>query len=74
MQLVAHNNSPYNVSVSQVKIKSSQKTFEAVHQSVQPFSEAAMVVKGLSSAVNGDVEYDTINDYGGTDHHKAAVK
>lgn len=74
VQLVAHNNSPYNVSVSQVKIKSSQKTFEAAHQSVQPFSEAAMVVKGLSSAVNGDVEYDTINDYGGTDHHKAAVK
>ncbi|RTO93744.1 fimbrial chaperone, partial [Enterobacter hormaechei] len=26
------------------------------------------------SAVNGKVEFDTINDYGGTDHHEAGLK
>ncbi|EHN8921883.1 fimbrial chaperone [Enterobacter asburiae] len=74
VKLVAHNNSPYNVSVSSVKMKSSQKTYDAVHQSVQPFSDATMVIKGLSSAVSGSVEFDTINDYGGTDHHTAGLK
>ncbi|EBS1106090.1 fimbrial chaperone [Salmonella enterica subsp. enterica serovar Eingedi] len=74
VKLVAHNNSPYNVAVSTVTIKTSQKTYDVVHQSVQPFSDASMVVKGLTSAVNGSVQYETINDYGGTDHHEANLK
>jgi chaperone protein EcpD len=74
VKLVAHNNSPYNVAVSTVTIKTSQKTYDVVHQAVQPFSDATMVVKGLSSAVNGSVKFDTINDYGGTDHHEAELK
>jgi len=72
--LVAHNNSPYNVAVSMVTIKTSQKTYDVVHQAVQPFSDATMAVKGLTSAVNGSVQFDTINDYGGTDHHEARLK
>lgn len=72
--LVAHNNSPYNVAVSMVTIKTSQKTYDVVHQAVQPFSDATMAVKGLTSAVNGRVQFDTINDYGGTDHHEARLK
>lgn len=72
--LVAHNNSPYNVAVSLVTIKTSQKTYDVVHQAVQPFSDATMAVKGLTSAVNGSVQFDTINDYGGTDHHEARLK
>ena len=74
VKLVAHNNSPYNVSVSMVNVKSGSKAYEVIHQSVQPYSDTAMVVKGLTSTVNGNVEYDTINDYGGTDHHKSAMK
>lgn len=72
--LVAHNNTPYNVAVSMVTIKTSQKTYDVVHQAVQPFSDATMAVKGLTSAVNGSVQFDTINDYGGTDHHEARLK
>lgn len=72
--LVAHNNSPYNVAVSMVTIKTSQKIYDVVHQAVQPFSDATMAVKGLTSAVNGSVQFDTINDYGGTDHHEARLK
>lgn len=72
--LVANNNSPYNVAVSMVTIKTSQKTYEVAHQAVQPFSDATMVVKGLTSTVNGSVQFDTINDYGGTDHHEAKLK
>lgn len=74
VKLVAHNNSPYNVSVSTVNLKAGSKTYEVVHQAVAPFSDAAMTVKGLASAVNGNVAYDTINDYGGTDHYEAGLK
>lgn len=74
VKLVAHNNSPYNVAVSLVAIKTSQKTYDVVHQAVQPFSDATMTVKGLASTVNGSVQYDTINDYGGTDHHEVGLK
>ncbi|CZW01845.1 fimbrial chaperone [Enterobacter cloacae] len=74
VKLIAHNNSPYNVAVSTVTLKTSQKTYDVVHQAVQPFGEAAMVVKDLSSTVNGRVQYDTINDYGGTDHHDGGLK
>ena len=74
VKLVAHNNSPYNVSVSAVTIKASQKTYDVDHKAVPPFSDTTMTVKGLASAVNGKVEFDTINDYGGTDHHEAGLK
>lgn len=74
VKVVAHNNSPYNVAVSTVTIKTGPKTYEVVHQAVAPFSDAAMTVKGLASAVNGTVEYDTINDYGGTDHYETGLK
>ncbi|HGA2728867.1 TPA: fimbrial chaperone [Enterobacter hormaechei] len=74
IKLVAHNNSPYNVSVSTVNLKAGSKTYEVVHQAVGPFSDTAMTVKGLASAVNGNVAYDTINDYGGTDHYEAGLK
>ncbi|ECH9257986.1 fimbrial chaperone [Salmonella enterica subsp. enterica] len=73
-KLVAHNNSPYNVSVSMVKIKIGQKTYEVAHQSVKPFSDATMQVKGLASTVNGKVLFETINDYGGTDLHEAELE
>ena len=74
VKLVAHNNSPYNVSVSAVPIKASQKTYDVDHKAVPPFSDTTMPVKGLASAVNGKVEFDSINDYGGTDHHEAGLK
>ena len=74
VKLVAHNNSPYNVSVSAVTIKTSQKKYDVIHQAVPPFSDTTMMVKGLASAVTGKVEFDTINDYGGTDHHEAGLK
>ncbi|WP_017694496.1 fimbrial chaperone [Enterobacter hormaechei] len=74
VKLVAHNNSPYNVSVSAVTIKASQKTYDVDHKAVPPFSDTTMMVKGLASAVNGKVEFDSINDYGGTDHHEAGLK
>ncbi|EOZ1376310.1 fimbrial chaperone [Enterobacter hormaechei] len=74
VKLVAHNNSPYNVSVSAVTIKASQKTYDVDHKAVPPFSDTTMTVKGLASAVNGKVEFDSINDYGGTDHHEAGLK
>ncbi|MEA5180324.1 hypothetical protein VB267_22800, partial [Enterobacter hormaechei] len=51
-----------------------QKTYDVDHKAVPPFSDTTMTVKGLASAVNGKVEFDTINDYGGTDHHEAGLK
>lgn len=74
VKLVAHNNSPYNVSVSTITLKTSQKTYDVDHQSIPPFSDTAMLVKGLASVVSGRVQFDTINDYGGTDHHDVGLK
>jgi chaperone protein EcpD len=73
VQLVAHNNSAFNVAISKVTLKSGQKTFEVEHQSVLPFSEKAMTVKGLSSPTAGSVIFETINDNGGSDNHEAKV-
>ena len=48
VKLVAHNNSPYNVSVSAVTIKASQKTYGVDHKAVPPFSDTTMTVKRFS--------------------------
>ncbi len=45
VKLVAHNNLPYNVSVSAVTIKASQKTYDVDHKAVPPFSDTTMTVK-----------------------------
>ncbi|MDR7941702.1 fimbrial chaperone [Enterobacter soli] len=74
VQLVAHNNSPYNVSISTVKLKSGQQTYEVANKSVLPFSEVSMPVKSLTSTVSGNVEFETINDHGGVDQHEAQLK
>lgn len=74
VSLVAHNESPYNVAISMVKLKSGQKTYEVAHQSVLPFSEKAMLVKGLTTTTTGKVAYETINDNGGVDNHETTLK
>ncbi|UQQ51802.1 fimbrial chaperone [Enterobacter roggenkampii] len=74
IKLVAHNSSPYNISVSTVTFKTGPKTYEVIHQAVAPFSDAVMTIKGLASVENGSVEYDAINDYGGTDHYETGLK
>ncbi|MBT1729477.1 fimbrial chaperone [Enterobacter quasimori] len=74
IKLVAHNSSPYNISVSTVTFKTGPKTYEVIHQAVAPFSDAVMTIKGLASVENGSVEYDAINDYGGTDHYETGIK
>ena len=74
VKLIAHNNSPYNVSVSKVTIKPGPKTYEVEHQAVKPFSDTTMTVKGLASTANGNVQYEAINDYGGTDDFEAGLK
>ena len=74
MQLIAHNASPYNVAISAVKLKTTQKSFEVEHKSILPFSDIAMTIKGLSSTASGNVLFETINDSGGVDKHEAIVK
>ncbi|VFS14121.1 chaperone protein EcpD [Enterobacter cancerogenus] len=73
VQLVAHNNSPYNVAISKVTLKAGQKSYDVAQQSVLPFSEKAMTVKGLSSTTTGSVMYETINDNGGVDKHETKL-
>lgn len=74
VSLVAHNDSPYNVAVSMVKFKSGQKSYEVSHQSLLPFSDKEMAVKGLTTVSTGTVTYETINDHGGVDDHVATLK
>ncbi|QMN55398.1 fimbrial chaperone [Citrobacter freundii] len=74
VSLVAHNNSPYNVSISAVKFKTTAKTFDVTSQSVLPFSDAAMAVNGLTNPTSGTVQFTTINDNGGNDNREAIVK
>lgn len=73
VQLVAHNNSPYNVAISKVTLKAGQKSYDVAQKSVLPFSEKAMTVKGLSSTTTGSVMYETINDNGGVDKHETKL-
>lgn len=69
--LVAHNDSPYNVSISSVTLKSAGKVYTVDHKSILPFSTQAMQVKGLNTAAAGSVSYETINDNGGSDTFEA---
>ncbi|WP_165465125.1 fimbrial chaperone [Enterobacter cloacae] len=74
VNLIAHNDSPYNVSVSSVTLKASGKSYPVEHKSILPFSTQTMQVKGLSNITMGTVIYDTINDNGGSDTFDAKVK
>lgn len=71
--LVARNDSPYNVSVANVTLKSAGKTYQVDHKSILPFSTQTMQVKGLSNHAAGSVVYETINDNGGSDSFEANV-
>ncbi|MCK4230485.1 fimbrial chaperone [Enterobacter pseudoroggenkampii] len=74
ISLIAHNNSPYNVSIAAVKFKTAAKTYEVTNKSILPFSESAMPVNGLTTTTGGTVQYTTINDNGGNNNHETAVK
>lgn len=73
LSLFAQNDSPYNVSVSNVKLKMGGKEYTVDSKSVLPFSGASMPVKGLSNNISGTVIYNTINDNGGTDKREAKI-
>ncbi|MDM2911202.1 fimbrial chaperone [Citrobacter sp. Cpo012] len=71
--LFAQNDSPYNVSISNVKFKVGGKEYTVDSKSVLPFSGIGMPVKNLSSNTSGTVIYNTINDNGGTDKREAKI-
>ncbi|MBF9847716.1 fimbrial chaperone [Enterobacter hormaechei] len=73
VNLVAHNDSPYNVSISNVTLKSAGKVYQVDHKSILPFSTQAMQIKGLSNTTVGSVAYETINDNGGSDNFEAKL-
>ncbi|EAT1640755.1 fimbrial chaperone [Salmonella enterica] len=73
LSLFAQNDSPYNVSVSNVKLKVGSKEYTVDSKSVLPFSGVSMPVKGLSNNISGTVIYNTINDNGGTDKREAKI-
>ncbi|WP_236328531.1 fimbrial chaperone [Enterobacter quasihormaechei] len=74
VNLVAHNDSPYNVSIANVTLKTGTKTYQVEHKSLLPFSTQAMQVKGLTNTVAGSVSYEAINDNGGSDTFDASIK
>ncbi|HHG9063935.1 TPA: fimbrial chaperone [Citrobacter freundii] len=67
LSVIGRNDSPYNVSISGASLKIGGKKYEINTQSIKPFASETMQVKGLTSAVDGEVEYIAINDYGGTE-------
>ncbi|ELO8767384.1 fimbrial chaperone [Salmonella enterica] len=73
LSLFAQNDSPYNVSVSNVKLKMGGKEYTVDSKPVLPFSGVSMPVKGLSNNISGTVIYNTINDNGGTDKREAKI-
>lgn len=73
LSLFAQNDSPYNVSISNVKLKVGSKEYTVDSKSVLPFSGVSMPVKGLSNNISGTVIYNTINDNGGTDKREAKI-
>lgn len=73
LSLFAQNDSPYNVSVSNVKLKVGSKEYTVDSKSVLPFSGVSMPVKGLSNNISGTVIYNTINDNGGTDKRETKI-
>jgi len=73
VNLVARNDSPYNVAISSVKLKSANKEYQVEHKSILPFSTQIMQVKGLSNNSAGSVAYETINDNGGSDTFESKV-
>ncbi len=73
LSLFAQNDSAYNVSISNVKLKVGGKEYTVDSKSVLPFSGVSMPVKGLSNNINGTVIYSTINDNGGTNKREAKI-
>lgn len=68
----AVNDSPFNVSLTSVKLHGGAKTYAVASEMVGPKSTRTFDVKdwnGNRSSGPLKVEFDSINDYGGLDHH-----
>ncbi|MGH8144977.1 MAG: fimbrial biogenesis chaperone [Rhodanobacteraceae bacterium] len=73
--LVAHNPTPYYITISKLSMEVGGKMIASDTGMVAPFSDLKLSVKGLSQppAAGTAVTFSTINDYGTGDAHKGVI-
>lgn len=71
--LVARNDSPYYVSVAKIETVVGGKKVELDPHVVAPFASQSYAVKNAGSAHITKLTYTSINDFGGSEIHNAAV-
>ncbi|WP_416202960.1 fimbrial chaperone [Enterobacter sp. C6] len=71
--LVAHNDTPFFVSVAKISATVNGKKVEVEPHYVEPFASQTYPLKQSGSARVSKVTYTAINDFGGSDVHDATV-
>lgn len=73
--LEAHNPTPYYVTISNLSLGADSKPSQENSGMVAPFGDLRLPLKGVAQAPSAGttVVFNTINDYGATDSHKATV-
>lgn len=73
--LVAHNPTPYYITISELSLKLGDRTLQGTTGMVAPFSDLRLAVAGAHDALPGGtpVTFTTINDFGAGDTHAGAV-
>ncbi|MDA8499180.1 MULTISPECIES: fimbrial chaperone [unclassified Citrobacter] len=72
--LVAHNDSPYYISLAKVTAQLGGTPEEVEPHTVAPFSSQAMALTHTRSAKVAKITYASINDFGGVEQHQAVIK
>ncbi|MDA8505056.1 MULTISPECIES: fimbrial chaperone [unclassified Citrobacter] len=71
--LIANNSSPYFVSMSSATITVNGKKIAVDSHTLPPFANENVPVKNAVSMAGGNIEYTTINDFGGTEKHQSTI-
>lgn len=73
--LVAHNPTPYYVTISRLALGADGKPIDGASGMVAPFADLRLPLKGVAQppAAGTAVSFTTIDDYGAADAHKSTV-
>lgn len=71
--LTANNSSPYFISVSAATITINGKKIDVASHTIPPLTNEVVPVKGASNLSGGKIDYNTINDFGGTEKHQTTI-
>ncbi|HBP0308880.1 TPA: molecular chaperone [Pseudomonas aeruginosa] len=67
------NDTAFHVSLASVKLKAGNAYYVVDADMVAPKSSRRFEIKGTPSGVSGNVEFQSVNDYGGLDKHSSSL-